>query len=79
VLLPVRHSRTERSRRHRYKTMNEPLESKIKQLLMHNKSMTVEHLAEVFNAHSSEVHAALKRLAEQEHVRAGERDRRNSW
>jgi DeoR/GlpR family transcriptional regulator of sugar metabolism len=52
--------------------MDEPLESKIKQLLMHNKSETIEHLAEVLNVSAGEIRAALKKLEEQGYARAGE-------
>jgi DeoR/GlpR family transcriptional regulator of sugar metabolism len=52
--------------------MDEPLESKIKQLLMHNKSETIEYLAGVLNVSVGEIRAALKKLEEQGHARAGE-------
>jgi DeoR/GlpR family transcriptional regulator of sugar metabolism len=52
--------------------MDEPLESKIKQLLMHNKSETIEHLAEVLDVSVGEIRAALKKLEEQGHAIAGE-------
>ena len=54
--------------------MNEPLESKIKNLMEKRKDRetTVEYLVEVLDASASDIRAALKKLAAQGQARASE-------